>query len=49
MKGASAHAINRMVGGNGQFRWQRGYGALTIDERTIETIKSWLMFKSSAA
>lgn len=43
VKGASAYAINRIVGSNGQFQWQSGYGALTIDERAIEAMKSYVL------
>ncbi len=37
IKGASAYAINHMPGSDGQFKWQSGYGALTIGERSLET------------
>ena len=36
LKGASAYAINRMAGSNGQFKWQGGYGALSVGERSLE-------------
>lgn len=38
LKGASAFAINRMSGSDGQFKWQGGYGALTVGERSLETV-----------
>ncbi len=38
IKGASAFAINRMDGSDGQFQWQEGYGALTLGERSLETV-----------
>ncbi len=38
VKGASAHAINRMPGSDGQFKWQIGYGALSISEQCLETV-----------
>jgi len=41
LKGASAYAINHMDGGNGQFKWQSGYGALTVGERSLETVMEY--------
>lgn len=38
LKGASAFAINHMAGGDGQFEWQGGYGALSVGERSLETV-----------
>jgi putative transposase len=38
LKGASAYAINHMEGSDGQFKWQAGYGALTIGESSLETV-----------
>ncbi len=38
LKGASAYAINRMLGSDRQFKWQGGYGALSVGERTLETV-----------
>jgi len=38
LKGASAYAINHMDGSDGQFKWQAGYGALTVGERSLETV-----------
>jgi len=38
LKGASAYAINHMPGSDGKFKWQGGYGALTVDERSLETV-----------
>ncbi len=38
LKGASAFAINHMQGSNGQFKWQVGYGALTISDGLLETV-----------
>lgn len=40
-KGASSFAINHMPGGDGQFRWQEGYGALSIGERSLEAVKEY--------
>lgn len=41
MKGASAFAINHMSGSDGTFKWQAGYGALTIGERSLETVMAY--------
>ena len=38
IKGASAHAINHMEGSDGQFKWQAGYGALTVSDSLLETV-----------
>jgi putative transposase len=43
IKGASAYAINRMPGGEGDFKWQGGYGALSIDERCLPTVIAYAM------
>ena len=41
LKGASAYAINHMDGRDGQFKWQAGYGALTVGERSLETVMKY--------
>jgi REP element-mobilizing transposase RayT len=41
LKGASAFAINRMDGSDGQFKWQGGYAALTVGEDSLETVKEY--------
>src|SRR5215211_5442682 len=41
IKGATAFAINHMTGSDGQFKWQGGYGALTVDERSLETVMEY--------
>jgi putative transposase len=38
LKGASAYAINHMPNSNGQFKWQEGYGALSIGESSLEMV-----------
>jgi putative transposase len=38
LKDASAYAINHMPNSDGQFKWQEGYGALSIGERFLETV-----------
>ena len=41
LKGASAYAINHMDGSDGQFKWQEGYGALSLGERSLETVMAY--------
>jgi putative transposase len=41
IKGASAFAINHMPNSDGQFKWQEGYGALSIGERSLETVMAY--------
>jgi putative transposase len=37
LKGASAFSINHMQVSDGQFKWQAGYGALTVSEDSLAT------------
>jgi putative transposase len=41
LKGASSFAINHMDGSDGQFKWQGGYGALSVGERSLETVMEY--------
>ena len=41
-KGASSFSINHMPGSDGNFKWQEGYGALSIGERSLETVKEYV-------
>ena len=41
LKGASAYAINHMDENDGQFKWQAGYGALTVSERALKTVANY--------
>lgn len=41
LKGASAYAINHMNGATRQFKWQAGYGALTVGERSLQTVMEY--------
>src|SRR3972149_1251178 len=41
LKGASSYAINHMEGSDGKFKWQEGYGALSIGERSLEIVKEY--------
>jgi REP element-mobilizing transposase RayT len=42
IKGASAFAINHIPNSDGQFKWQEGYGALSIGERSLETVMAYV-------
>ncbi len=41
LKGASAHAVNKMPGSQNDFKWQEGYGALSISEQSLETVMAY--------
>ena len=41
IKGASAFAINHIPGSDGQFKWQEGYGALSIGENSLEIVMAY--------
>jgi REP element-mobilizing transposase RayT len=41
IKGASAFAINHMVGNDRQFKWQGGYGALSVGERSLAVVMEY--------
>jgi putative transposase len=43
IKGTSAYAINHMDGSDGTFKWQGGYGALSVGERSLETVMDYAM------
>ena len=42
LKGASSYAINHMPDSDGKFKWQEGYGALSVGERSLETVKEYV-------
>lgn len=42
LKGASAFAINHMDGSDGQFKWQAGYGAISVGERSLPTVMAYV-------
>lgn len=42
IKGASAYAINQMNGSDGQFKWQEGYGAISVGERSLPTVMAYV-------
>jgi len=42
IKGASAYAINRMDGSDGKFKWQEGYGALSLGERSLPKVIAYV-------
>ncbi len=41
LKGASAFAINHMDGSDGKFKWQEGYGALTVSENSLVAVMEY--------
>jgi putative transposase len=41
LKGASAYAVNHMDRSDGLFKWQEGYGALSIGERSLEKVMAY--------
>jgi REP element-mobilizing transposase RayT len=41
IKGASSFAINHMPGSDGKFKWQEGYGILSIGDRSLETVMAY--------
>lgn len=41
LKGASAFAINHMDGSDRKFKWQEGYGALTVSESSLEMVMQY--------
>ena len=41
IKGASAFAINHMPNSDEQFKWQEGYGVLSIGEGSLETVMAY--------
>lgn len=43
LKGASAYAINHVNGSDGKFKWQEGYGALSIGERSLTKVVAYVV------
>jgi len=41
IKGASAFAINHMPNSDGEFKWQKGYGALSISDRALGAVMAY--------
>ncbi len=41
LKGASAYAINHLPDNQGHFKWQEGYGALSLGERSLESAMAY--------
>jgi len=41
LKGASAFAINHMAGSDSKFKWQSGYGAISVDEHSLEKVMEY--------
>jgi putative transposase len=42
LKGASAYYVNHQSQSRQTFHWQKGYGALTFGERSMETIVAYI-------
>jgi putative transposase len=42
IKGTSSFAINHMAGSDGQFKWQEGYGALSIGDRSLPDVIAYV-------
>jgi putative transposase len=40
-KGASSHAVSQTLGNKITFKWQSGYGAISIGERSLPTIMDY--------
>ncbi len=41
IKGASAYAINHMADSDKLFKWQEGYGVLSVGERSLEALMEY--------
>ena len=41
LKGATSRAVNVHAGGGQVFRWQEGYGALSLGERSLATVVAY--------
>jgi REP-associated tyrosine transposase len=42
LKGASSRAVHLRAGTGRAFRWQEGYGALTLGERSLRTVVAYV-------
>jgi len=42
LKGASAYTVNHMPGERPAFKWQEGYGAVTISERSLPSVIAYV-------
>ncbi len=42
MKGASSHYVNQMAASENTFRWQDGYGAVSVGESGLRTIMEYV-------
>ena len=42
-KGASSHAVNQVTGSGSHFKWQEGYGAISIGERSLPTVIAYVV------
>lgn len=42
LKGASSHLINQILAPEREFKWQRGYGALSVSVAHIKRVQSYI-------
>jgi putative transposase len=43
VKGASSHLMNHEINPGGDFRWQGAYGAFSIREIEVDTVKTYIL------
>ncbi|GAB4471583.1 MAG: IS200/IS605 family transposase [Anaerolineales bacterium] len=43
LKGASAYAINHMKNSDSTFKWQNGYGALSIGDKSLQKVIAYVL------
>jgi putative transposase len=42
LKGASSRAVNQMLQSRSAFKWQEGYGAISVGERSLPTVIAYV-------
>jgi putative transposase len=43
VKGASSYTINQLTVQDGQFKWQDSYGVFSLGEKSVETVKKYVL------
>ena len=43
MKGASSHLVTQVLGHQGAFKWQGGYGAFTLTKRALPDVRAYVL------
>lgn len=43
LKGASAHTANRLVGIGHTFQWQTGYGAFSVSQDRVSSVRAYVL------